>query len=257
MLARLEMQRAAAIREHIAARPADAITLLLQVLLAELLPGRGSSPLSVNATNQHLEDARGKFEEIKGAPARKALEVRAAKWLQAIPKKADELVPWLDKLPLEQRHELLAFLVALSLPVAQHRGKELAARFGVDMATWWQPTAETYIGLVPKSLLAEAVADVAGKPAGEALLAKKKDAAMAETAKQLAGTGWLPKPLRGDGYGQTKAAPTGAAPAKASTKKPAGKATAKKVAAKKTPPPRTFKTAKKSPAKKAAKGGAR
>lgn len=259
MLARLEMQRAAAIREHIATRPADAITLLLQVLLAELLPGRGSSLLSINATNQHLADAGGKFGEIKAAPARKALEERAAKWLQAIPKKDADLVPWLDKLSTEQRHELLAFLVALSLPVAQHRGKELATRFGVDMATWWQPTAETYIGLVPKSLLAEAVVDVAGKPAAEALLAKKKDAAMAETAKQLAGTGWLPKPLRGDGYALAKPGAATAATQPNAAKKSTGKAAsgkkpvAKKALAKKA----VKKVAKKAAAKKAAKGGVR
>jgi len=259
MLARLEMQRTAAIREHIAARPADAMTLLLQALLCELLPGRASSLLSVNATNQHLADAGDKFGEIKKAPARTALERRAEKWLPTIPKNGADLVPWLDKLSQDQRHELLALLVAFSLPVAQGHGKALAARFGVNMATWWAPTADTFIELVPKALLAEAVSEVSGKPAGEALLAKKKDAAMAEAAKQLAGTGWLPKPLRGDGYALTKAGAT-AATASASAKMPAGKAPAtKKAAKKKAPASKAVKkpAPKKAPAKKAAKGGAR
>lgn len=250
MLARLEMQRAAAIREHIAARPADALTLLLQVLLCELLPGRASSLLSINATNQHLADAGGKFGEIKNAPARTALEKRAEKWLPTIPKNGADLVPWLGKLSQDQRHELLALLVALSLPVAQQQGKALAARFGVNMATWWEPTADTFIDLVPKALLAEAVSEVAGKPAGDALLAKKRDAAMAETAKQLAGKGWLPKPLRGDGY--TLGKPATSALALTATKPRGGNAAQKKPAAKKVPAKKVAKATRRS-AKKAAR----
>ncbi|MGE4460616.1 MAG: hypothetical protein AB7D31_15330, partial [Stenotrophomonas sp.] len=219
MLARLETQRTAAIREHIADRPDAALTLLLQVMLGQLLPGRNCGLLAVVATNQHLADSRGRFLEINKAPARAALEKRAAKWLPLIPKKDADLVPWLGTLSAAQRGELLAFLVALSVPVAQMRGQEMAARFGVDMARWWEPNADNYVSLVPKPLLAEAVTDVAGKAIGEGLLAKKKDAAMAEAAKQLAGTGWLPKPLRGDGYALKSAkAPATASKAKAGTK---------------------------------------
>ncbi|HZF99166.1 MAG TPA: hypothetical protein VEY92_13180, partial [Pseudoxanthomonas sp.] len=59
-----------------------------------------------------------------------------------------------------------------------------------------------------------------GKPAGEAVLAMKKDAAIVAAAKALTGKGWLPKPLRGPGYGTKKAA---AKPAPAKAKKPPAK----------------------------------
>lgn len=251
MLTRLERQRTAAIREHVAARPTAAITLLLQVLIQSMGSTRDSGMLSIDITNQHLaDDPRGsdKFPDLRKAPARAALQERADKWLKAMPGKGGDLVAWLDKLSQEQRNELLALFVALSIPVSQHSGKAMAARFGVDMTTWWQPTPETYISLVPKSLLAEAVADVGGKAAGEALLTKKKDAAMAEAAKQLAGKGWLPKPLRGDGYALAKQGATAAKPADKTKPAPAKKA-APKPAPKKKP-------AAKKPVKKAAKSKA-
>lgn len=237
MLARLEMQRTAAIREHIADSPDAALTLVLQVLVGQLLPGRSCSLLSIDATNQHLTDSHSRFPEVSKAPARTALEKRAAKWLPLIPKKDAELVQWLSKLTVAQRHELLAFLAALAVPVAQIRGRELATRFGVDMARWWEPNADNYVSLVSKALLAEAVTDAAGKAIGEGLLAKKKDAAMSEAAKQLAGTGWLPKPLRGEGYALNSAK----APATASKAKPTSKAPSK--AAKSTRKAKPKKTA--------------
>ena len=246
MVVRLEKQRTAAIREHIAAQPAAALTLLLADLIGRLRDSRASDDyLAITATNHHRGDAGadyGKAVELAKAPARIALDRRVARWLKSgMPAKNAELAAWLEKLSGDQRLELLALLVALTVPVSTHDGKELATRFNVDMTAWWQPTAETYFSLVPKALLAEAVTDVAGKEAGEALLVLKKDGAMAETAKRLNGAGWLPKPLRGPGYKLAKAgaAAQGAkkAPANAS-KAPATKPAVKpKKAAKKATRP--------------------
>lgn len=251
MVVRLEKQRTAAIREHIAAQPAAALTLLLADLIGRLRDSRASDDyLAITATNHHRGDAGGdygKAVELAKAPARIALDRRVARWFKSgMPTKNTELAAWLEKLTGDQRLELLALLVALAVPVSTHDGKELATRFGVDMTTWWQPTAETYFALVPKALLAEAVTDVSGKETGEALLAMKKDAAMGEAAKRLNGAGWLPKPLRGAAY---KLAKPGAA-----TKVPAQSSqTAKKPAAAKAPAKPAAKTAAKKAAKKAAK----
>lgn len=242
MVLRLEMHRAAATREHIAARPEAALQLLLAHLLTKLLTDSYSeSVLDIAPTNQHKnarQQIETKFSDLGKAPARSALDLRVAQWKKdGLPTKASDLVAWLAKLAQPKQLELLALATALTLNTnAGARGAALAERFDVDMAKWWSPAPETFYSLVPKALLAEAVTDVAGKTAGDSLLALKKDGAMAEASKKLASTGWLPKPLRGAKY-SVGAAKAKAPAKKAATKKPAepkpAKKPAKKAAAKK------------------------
>lgn len=255
MVLRLEMHRAAAIRMHVASEPRKAFTLLLTNLALDLLhAGRGASlGLSLNPRNNHAAAdglIKSKFADLGKAPARKALDLIVGNWKNAgMPTKAVELFTWVDQLPDDKRLELLAVATALTLDTnSGDRGKALAEVFNVNMQTWWEATPASYLELVPKVLLAEAVADVTGKPAGESVLAMKKDGAMAEAAKRLAGTGWLPKPLRGPAYKLGKAAAAKPAPA---ASKPAKKAAApaKKPAAKK----QAKKAAKRAPKKGAVK----
>jgi ParB family chromosome partitioning protein len=249
MVQRLEMHRVAAIREHIAADPAKALQLLLAHLLTKLFSdGYSESTLDIAPENQHRK-ARGlidsKFADLAKSPARKAIDDRLAEWKKAgLPGKSSDIYAWLGTQSEAKRLQLLALATALTLGSNPGtRGYALAEQFGVDMTKWWTATPETFIGVVPKALLAEAVSEVAGKAEGEAVLLLKKDGAMAEAAKKLAGTGWLPKPLRGAGYKVGK-------PASAKAATPATAPAAKKApaAAKKA----TKKAATK-PVKKAAK----
>ena len=64
------------------------------------------------------------------------------------------------------------------------------------MAHYWQPTAASYFGRVPKGLILEAVTEGIGKPAAAKLAAMKKEAMAANAAQLLAGKNWLPAILR-------------------------------------------------------------
>ncbi|MDZ5815068.1 ParB/RepB/Spo0J family partition protein [Stenotrophomonas maltophilia] len=239
MVQRLEMHRAAALREHIAARPAAALQLLLTHLVTRVIIGSHyDSTLDIAPRNQH-KDAKGlidsKFGDLGKAAARSALDGRVDAWKAAgLPAKIADVPKWIEGLTELQRLDLLALVTALTLNTnAGDRGSQLAGRFEVDMTAWWHPTAETFIGVVPKALLAEAVAEVAGKEQGEALLSMKKDAAVATASKTLAGSGWLPKPLRGAGYKLGASVNASPSPAKAAGKlasKGAKKTGARKVA---------------------------
>ena len=67
-------------------------------------------------------------------------------------------------------------------------------------------TAERYVGRVPKSRILEAVTEAVSEDAARRISAAKK-ADMADAAEQLiAGTGWLPEPLRTVGLGAEAAA---------------------------------------------------
>ena len=103
--------------------------------------------------------------------------------------------------PLDTRLELLALCSALSVSALSGReadttGDALAAAVGLDMADWWEPTADTYLGLVPKAKMAEAVAQACGSEAGAEVAGLKKAEAITASQTSLQGKRWLPAPLR-------------------------------------------------------------
>src|SRR3546814_15148601 len=81
--------------------------------------------------------------------------------------------------------------VVTSRATAHQPGAELAQAVGLDMAAWWQPTAEGYFKHVPKAVILDAVGEYA--PQHVTRLEKLKKADIASEAERLAdGTGWMP-----------------------------------------------------------------
>lgn len=72
----------------------------------------------------------------------------------------------------------------------------LAQAAALDMADWWEAKGDTYLGRVPKSLIAQALTEAGqGDAVGEVSRLRKADAvSMAEGL--LAGKRWLPELLR-------------------------------------------------------------
>ncbi|GAB3335095.1 ParB/RepB/Spo0J family partition protein [Marilutibacter aestuarii] len=136
---------------------------------------------------------------------------------------------WLIKQPQQDLLDMLAYLVAQSFDgMTDHeRGhagvQELHEAIGFDMAERWNPGCDNFVGRVPKPYLLAAIAEAKGKDVAKSVEGLKKGELAAEAAKLLAGTGWLPKTLRGPSYGS-------AAKGKAA-KKPAKKAAKKRAAA--------------------------
>ena len=127
---------------------------------------------------------------------------------------------------------------------------DLAERVGLDMSAWWSATPDTFLSQVPKALVLEVVAEVAGKDTAKALETAKRDAVTVEAAKHLAGTNWLPKPLRGPTYKLVK---KGAKPAAAAAPAKAATSTKPAKAGKPATATKTAKPAKKAVTKKPAK----
>lgn len=66
----------------------------------------------------------------------------------------------------------------------------------LDMAAHWTPTVRTYLGRVTKTHILTALREAVSDEAADRIVAMNKQP-MAEAAEQLlAGTGWLPAPLR-------------------------------------------------------------
>lgn len=108
---------------------------------------------------------------------------------------------------MPEREALFAHCVGLSVngvhevynrrPTALAHADVLAQAVGLDMAgAGWVPTVDSYLGRVTKARILEAVCEAKGDQAAEAIAPLKKRE-MAEKAQELlAGTGWLPEPLR-------------------------------------------------------------
>ena len=139
-------------------------------------------------------------------PLAAAIDERHRTFAERMPRDPVDLWDALVELDAHVRAELLAHCVSQGInalydsynrrPRALAHADRLAAATDLDMAASWAPTAETYFGRVTKARILEAVREVRGQTAAERLTGCRK-AEMAERAEALlAGTGWLPEPLR-------------------------------------------------------------
>jgi len=149
----------------------------------------------------------------------RALDQRHQRWAAALPKEPQDLWDTLTGFDLDSRQALFAHCVALSVnavfdpynrrPRALAHADGLAEALDLDMAAaGWRPTVDTYLGRVTKARILAAVREARGADAARRLEGMKKDD-MARTAEGLlAGSGWLPEPLRTPGRPFASAAPS-------------------------------------------------
>ncbi len=147
-----------------------------------------------------------------------AMEDRHQAWITALPKEPADLWDALAEFDGDSQSALLAHCVSLSVnavyevynrrPRALTHADRLARAVDLDMvAAGWTPTVETYLGRVTKARILNAVREARGDRAAQ-LIDHLKKTEMAEKAQELlAGSGWLPEPLRTQGV-ETLAEPS-------------------------------------------------
>lgn len=222
------------------------------VLLEQMLIAHW--PNSYNSNGLHLSFGRDNAPALKaagGADIHQALRKTisdAQTIIKQVPRNGT--LAFLLEQPESWRRELQTALViahfdGITASDKGHAGVDAIHRLtGFDMSSHWTPSVDDFIGRIHGDLLVQAVTEAKGKAEASTLTGLKKADRIAQGGKLLAGTGWLPKPLRGADYGKKAAADVAKAskPPRAAKKKPA-----KKVA--KKPP---LKKAVKGPAKKKA-----
>ncbi len=140
-------------------------------------------------------------DDLKASRAWQAVQQAKETWRARLPAQQGEWFGWLIGLSQAELIDLLALCSALTvnaLPVAGAAGSAnaIAAALGLDMADWWEPNAEGYLNHVPKAQIIDALKEAGPDLDGGGVEAMKKDALVAAAAKRLAGTRWLPEPLR-------------------------------------------------------------
>ncbi len=195
--------KTAAIAAELARQPHIALativyTVILQEFSFELESYKWHSSLQLSMTHTDLREAE------ESTPGKVLSELRQSLRTQ-LPAGA-ELWKWCLVQSEETLLSYLAFVTAKSVNAIQIKGQSdhalrlahadtLAQSLNINMNRWFVPTAENFFNRISKPQIAEALA-AAGKPADAPKLSLKKAQLAAAAESEVAGTGWLPEPVR-------------------------------------------------------------
>jgi ParB family transcriptional regulator, chromosome partitioning protein len=143
----------------------------------------------------------------EGSAARSLLETATEIWREHLPGTANDLFAWCLEQTESRLLDLLAQCAALSLNAVQGKtdrpdggrfahAHALAQALDLDMTAWFTPTAGNFFGRLTKTGIVDALREVKGNAIAPAWLKAKKADLAAIAEREVAGTGWLPGPLR-------------------------------------------------------------
>ena len=208
LLTELTAHRTLALRHAVGSHPDVAFLAALHALCLKLFYGYGLNTCleldvkSITFTAQ----APG----LNDTTLARTLTDRHQFWLAALPRQPEDLWAVLSEFDLPQRQSMFAHCIGQSVnavheaynrrPKALAHADVLAPAVDLDMAAaGWTPTVDGYLGRVTKARILQAVREAKGAEAAERIATLKKGE-MAEKAEALlAGSGWLPEPLRTPG----------------------------------------------------------
>ena len=206
LMTELTAHRTVALRAALSADPDAALLALLHALVLRAFYGSTAETcLEIDAKSIGLAPfAPG----LNDAVASRTLIQRHDHWQAQLPRQARDLWSALMELDVDSRAALLALCVGRSVnalvqpwerrPGVIRHADQLAGHVGLDMVAegGWAPTVESYLGRVTKARILAAVSEARGESATSAIAQLRKPE-MAQAAEALlAGTGWLPMPLR-------------------------------------------------------------
>ena len=207
LLTELTAHRTLALRHALGERPDVAFLAALHALaLGVFYTYRSDTCLELDLKSvQFGSQAPG----LNDTPLARAFDERHQFWRSALPKDSGDLWDALDAFDGDSRAALFAHCVSLSVnavheawnrrPKAFAHADRLAQTVDLDMAASWSPTAANFLGRVTKARILQAVAEGRGQRAADRLEHLKKVEMATEAETLLAGSGWLPEPLRTPG----------------------------------------------------------
>jgi ParB family chromosome partitioning protein len=215
LLSELTAYRTLALRDAVARNPEVALTALLHRLVSDTLHHRNTRGC-LQASIQHVY-LPSHAEGLNDSPAAQSIAERHEGWEADLPGDDAALWDWIAALDSASRLALLAHCVSYGVNalyekpnpysasgVSEHglqvrlaQADRLVRATSLDMAdAGWRPTVSNYLGRVTKAQILEAVREGAGEARAKALEGLKKEDMAREAEQLLAGTGWLPEPLR-------------------------------------------------------------
>ena len=206
----LTAHRTAALRAVLATRPdvalvAVAHSLALRVCYPMEMTYEVGSALSLSSEKGGCS-LESHAKNIETSLAQTRLDEMHNQWLKRIPEDPADFWQWL----LDQEQtvvlELLAFCIGQTVHAVRlhHDGRQprfvaadqLAQAVNLDMADWWTPTGESYLGRVKKEQILEVIGEGTSETNFEDLRKLKKAELVAAAERRLAESRWLPEILK-------------------------------------------------------------
>ena len=213
----LTAHRTLALRDAVAGNPHIAMTALLHRLVLDCFDVHvAGAALEARVREVHLPV---QSPDLGDSLSAKSIDERHEAWKADIPlgEDDDRLWDWLNGLDQASRLALLAHCVSFGVNALYERpnpysgtgvsqrgldrrmaeADRLVRATGLDLVeAGWAPTVANYLGRVTKARILEAVREGVGDHAAELIGHLKKGDMAKEAERLLAGSGWLPEPLR-------------------------------------------------------------
>ena len=173
-------------------------TLLRRAFVDDYCADRSAMQITATASSHAMLSAA---DDIKASRAFQAVEAAKAKWRERLPEQRGEWFGWLIGLPQTELLELLVLCAAMTVNALPAAGaafdaNAVASASGLDMADWWEPTAEGFLNHVSKAQVVQALKQAGPDLARDGVEGMKKDVLVNMASARLAGTRWLPAALR-------------------------------------------------------------
>ncbi|WP_027545384.1 ParB/RepB/Spo0J family partition protein [Bradyrhizobium sp. WSM2254] len=216
LITELAAYRTLALRDALAEHPSITfLAVLHSFVLATFY--RFASSVSCLEIAVHTPTFPAQAPGLKDSAPAKAIDTRHEAWKARLPNDAKELWDRLCALDGHAQAALFAHCASFSVnalyePVNRYaqgrvsvdglarrlgQADVLARAVGLDIVqAGWRPTVDNYLGRVTKPRILEAVRQAKGEASAELIDRLKKPDMASEAERLLAGTGWLPEPLR-------------------------------------------------------------
>ncbi|MEM7667437.1 MAG: ParB/RepB/Spo0J family partition protein [Pseudomonadota bacterium] len=205
LVCELTVHRTMALRDALANDPQLAMLACLHTMVLQLFYHYGQdscveiSPRSTQFGSQ--------APNLGDAQYVQSIDLGIETWAGNLPKQPEDLWDALTEWDSDSRDALFAHCVAMTVNAVQephHRKPRqiahadiLASTLGLDMVNaGWTPTADSYLGRVTKAQILAAVREAKGDKDADRIAGFKKPDMFEAAEELLAGTGWLPQPLR-------------------------------------------------------------
>jgi ParB family chromosome partitioning protein len=191
--------KSAAIGASLARNPDIALATIVHALASDILvmgPAKSCLRLSASVTYYKAES--------QGATTLRELHDECA---ERLPGDDDALWEWCLAQDRETLLQLLAYCAGATvnaIDAKQHQPQAsrlahadaLARSLNLDMKAWFTATAENYFGRVGRDSVIAAITEAKRVPAKRSWQKLKKSELAQLAEREIAGTGWLPKPIR-------------------------------------------------------------